>query len=65
MDCTNGCDGGNPLTVFTTILSKPAVESWYRERERESDGERDRKRERTEERKRVKDEPSDKELQPV
>jgi hypothetical protein len=28
MDCTNGCDGGNPITVFSTILDKPAVESW-------------------------------------
>ena len=28
MDCTNGCDGGNPITVFTTLIDKPVVESW-------------------------------------
>jgi cathepsin B len=28
MDCTNGCDGGNPISVFNTILEKPAVETW-------------------------------------
>jgi hypothetical protein len=28
MDCANGCDGGNSLTVFQTLLSTPAVELW-------------------------------------
>ena len=28
MDCTNGCDGGSPITVFQTLLDHPAVELW-------------------------------------
>lgn len=28
MDCTNGCDGGNPIAVFNSLLQSPAVESW-------------------------------------
>ncbi len=40
MDCTNGCDGGNPLSVFSTILDKPAVETWCDEREHARQSER-------------------------
>jgi len=28
MDCANGCDGGNPITVFTNLFETPVVENW-------------------------------------
>jgi cathepsin B len=28
MDCTNGCDGGNPISVFNSLATSPAVEFW-------------------------------------
>ena len=28
MDCTNGCDGGNPIEVYTAMLKSGAVELW-------------------------------------
>jgi cathepsin B len=28
IDCTNGCDGGSPITVFQTLLAHPTVELW-------------------------------------
>ena len=28
MDCTNGCDGGNSLTVYQSLISTPDVETW-------------------------------------
>ena len=28
MDCANGCDGGNPITVFENLFQNPTVELW-------------------------------------
>ena len=28
VDCTNGCNGGDPLSVYASLVSKPAVELW-------------------------------------
>ena len=28
IDCANGCDGGNSLSVYQTLVSTPNVESW-------------------------------------
>ncbi len=28
LDCSNGCDGGNPLNVYQGMLSSPPVEMW-------------------------------------
>ena len=28
LDCTNGCDGGNPIGVYLSMLSNPNVEMW-------------------------------------
>lgn len=29
MDCTNGCDGGNPVDVYTAMLKTGGVELWF------------------------------------
>lgn len=28
MDCSNGCDGGNPITVYENLVKYPTVELW-------------------------------------